>query len=334
MEYAQTVLVQIPADTIDDASRPQGLLAELDEHRTFLDQQPGFLDMRVTRSINAEGNVLLVVETRWRDDVSLVEYETREPTVMSIINRHQDLIIQDSLQVLDMETLRTGSGRRPAAEASERLALPMLIPLGILAFALLVIYGLSRVYLELDNDVATGLAAGIAVGILATAWFLVSRPSVPGWQIASIGAVAAAVLTGGALFAVIDEDDGEATADEPPAAASPAAGETPAAPPGDNVFDVAMIPTIQFYTDEITLPADMEITVHADNQDTAVLHNWALYESREVAESEGPSAAIALTQICAAPCLDEVTFTAPPPGEYFFRCDVHPIQMVGTAIVE
>jgi plastocyanin len=290
--------------------------------------------MRVTRSINAEGNVLLVVETRWRDDNSLVEYETREPTVMSIINRHQDLIVQDSLQVLDMEALRAGSGRRPAAEASERLALPMLVPLGILAFALLVIYGLSRVYLELDNDVATGLAAGIAVGILATAWFLASRPSIPGWQIASIGVVAAAVLTGGALFAVIDEDDGEATAEEPPAAASPAAGETPAAAPGDNVFDVAMIPTIQFDSDEISLPADTQVTVRADNQDTAILHNWALYESKEAAESEGPSAAIALTEICAAPCLDEVTFTAPPPGEYFFRCDVHPIQMVGTAIVE
>ncbi len=328
MEYAQTVLVQIPADTIDDASRPQGLLAELDEHRTFLDQQPGFLDMRVTRSINAEGNVLLVVETRWRDDNSLVEYETREPTVMSIISRHQDLIIQDSLQVLDMEALRTGSGRRPAAEASERLALPMLIPLGILAFALLVIYGLSRVYLELDNDVATGLAAGIAVGILATAWFLVSRPSVPGWQIASIGVVAAAALTGGALFAVIDEDDGEATADEPPAA-----GETPAAPPGDNVFDVAMIPTIRFDIDEITLPADTEVTVRADNRDPGILHNWALYESREVAESEGPSAAIALTEIC-IDCTETITFEPPPPGEYFFRCDVHPVQMVGTAIVE
>jgi plastocyanin/heme-degrading monooxygenase HmoA len=334
MEYVQTVLVQIPADLIDEASRPQGLIAELDEHRTFLEQQPGFLDMRVTRSINAEGNVLVVVETRWQDDNSLVEYETREPTVMSIINKHKDLIIEDSLQVLDMEALRTGTGRTPATEATERLALPMLVPLGVLAFALLVIYGLSRIYLELDNDVATGLAAGIAVGILATAWFLVSRPSVPGWQVASIGVVAAAVLAGGALFAVIDDDDGEATAEEPSAAASPAAGETPAAPPAGTVLDVTMIPTIKFDTDRITIPADGEVTVRADNQDTAIFHNWAIYESRAVAESEGPSAAIALTEICAAPCTDEATFTAPPPGEYFFRCDVHPLQMVGTVIVE
>lgn len=323
MEYAQTVLLQITADLIDEASRPQGLLAALDEHRTFLDQQPGFLDMRVTRSINAEGNVLLVVETRWRDDDSLVEYETREPTVMSIVNKYQDLIIRDSLQVLDMEELRAGAGRRPAAEASERLALPMLVPLGVLAFALLVIYGLSRVYLELNNNVATGLAAGIALGILATAWFLASRPSVPGWQIASIGLVAAAVLTGGALFAVINDDDGEATAEEPSAAE-----ETPAAPVDADAFAVTMIPTIQFDTDEITLPADSEVTVSADNQDTGIPHNWAIYTD------DTASDLIALTEICAAPCVDEVTFTAPPPGEYFFRCDVHPIQMVGTVIVE
>ena len=336
MEYVQTVLVQIQATMIDEASRPQGLLAALSDHGSFLEQQPGFRDMRVTRSINAEGNVLLVIETHWGDDHSLVEYETREPTVMSIINQHQDLIVADSLQVLDMEALKTAAGRPAdaAAEATERLALPLLIPLGILAFSLLVIYGLSRVYLEVSNELATGLAVGIALGILFVAWYIASRPSIPGWQIASIAVLASAALTGGAIFATIDEDEGEASGEEPAAAASPSAGETPAAPPGDNVFAVAMIPTIAFDTDEITLPADTEVTVRADNQDGAVLHNWALYESKDVAESQGQSAAIALTEICAAPCVDEVTFTTPPPGEYFFRCDVHPTQMVGTAVVQ
>ncbi len=333
MEFVQTVLVQIQATMIDEASRPQGLLAALNDHGSFLEQQPGFQDMRVTRSINAEGNVLLVIETHWSDDNTLVEYETREPTVMSIINQHQDLIVADSLQVLDMEALRTaGRPADAAAEATERLALPLLIPLGILAFSLLVIYGLSRVYLEVSSEVATGLAVGIALGILLVAWYIASKPSIPGWQIASIAVLASAALTGGALFAVIDEDDGEASGEEPGAAASPSAGETPVAPPGDNVFAIAMIPTIAFDTDEITLPADTEVTVRADNQDGAVLHNWALYESSEAAE--GGSAAIALTEICAAPCLEEVTFTPPPPGEYFFRCDVHPTQMVGTAVVE
>jgi len=329
MEYIQTVLVQIQATMTDEASRPQGLLAALDEHRSFLEQHSGFQDMRVTRSINAEGNVLLVIETHWSDDHSLVEYETQEPNVMSIINRHQEIIVADSLQVLDMEALRTaGRPADAAAEATERLALPLLIPLGIMAFALLVIYGLSRIYLEVSNEVATGLAAGIALGILLVAWYIASRPSVPGWQIASIGVLATALLTGGAIFASVEDDEGEALEETPAATASPADGDTPVAPPGDNVFAVAMIPTLAFDTDEITLPADTEVTVSADNQDGAILHNWALYTD------DTASDLIARTEICAAPCIDEVTFTPPPPGEYFFRCDVHPVQMVGTAIVE
>jgi plastocyanin len=27
------------------------------------------------------------------------------------------------------------------------------------------------------------------------------------------------------------------------------------------------------------------------------------------------------------------TFEAPDPGEYFFRCDVHPVDMTGTFVV-
>jgi plastocyanin len=311
----------------DEASRPKGLLAALDEHRSFLGQQPGFQDMRVTRSINAEGNVLLVIETHWSDDHSLVQYETREPNVSSIIKQHQDLIVADSLQVLDMEALRTAAGQPAdaAAEATERLALPLLIPLGILAFSLLVIYGLSRIYLEVSNEAATGMAAGIALGVLLVAWYIVSRPSVPGWQIASIAVVAAAVLAGGTIFGIVEDDESEASGEEPAAAASPDEG---AATDGDDVFAIAMIPALAFDTDEITLPADTEVTVRADNQDTAILHNWALYTD------DTASDLIAKTKICAASCVDEVTFTAPPPGEYFFRCDVHPIQMVGTVIVE
>src|SRR3972149_5395621 len=143
MEYVQTVLVQIEASAMDEASRPGGLLAELSEHRSYLRQQPGFEEMQITRSINAEGNVLLVVETRWRDDNSLVEYETREPNVMSIVNKYQELIVRDSLQVLDMEAVRGGAARpaRPATQVSERLGPPPLRPPGGLGVAPPVVFG-------------------------------------------------------------------------------------------------------------------------------------------------------------------------------------------------
>src|SRR3990170_4311177 len=135
MEYVQTVLVQIEASAMDEASRPGGLLAELAEHRSYLRQQHGFQDMQITRSINAEGNILLVVETRWRDDNSLVDYETREPNVTSIVNKYQELIVRDSLQVLDMEAVRAEAARPAdtATQVSERLGVPLLVPPGALA---------------------------------------------------------------------------------------------------------------------------------------------------------------------------------------------------------
>src|SRR3970040_1203963 len=204
MEYVQTVLVQIEASAMDEASRPGGLLAEVAEHRTYLRQQHGYQDMQSTRSINAEGNVLLVVETRWQDDNSLVEYETREPNVMSIVNKYPELIVRDSLQVLDMEAVRAEAARSVdvATQVSERLALPLLVPLGVLAFALLVIYGLSRIYLEVDPDVATPLSAGVHIAVLPIAWYLSSRPEIAAWQVASIGVGGAAPLPRGAVFAL------------------------------------------------------------------------------------------------------------------------------------
>ena len=154
MEYIQTVLLQVDASRLEEASQPEGLLSQLDEHRNYLRQQSGFRDLRITRSINNEGNVLIVIETRWSDDSSLVRYETGDDNVAAIVNRHRDVAVRDSIQVLDMEALRTESSWRAAdsgIEARQRVTLPLLVPVGALAFALLVIYGLSRVYLEIKG---------------------------------------------------------------------------------------------------------------------------------------------------------------------------------------
>ena len=317
---------------MDEASRPGGLLAELAEHRSYLRQQHGFEEMQITRSINAEGNVLLVVETRWRDDNSLVEYETREPNVTSIVNKYQELIVRDSLQVLDMEAVRAEAARPAdtATQVSERLALPLLVPLGVLAFALLVVYGLSRIYLEVDPDVATPLAAGISIGVLAIAWYLSSRPHVPAWQVASIGVLAAALLTGGALFAVIEEDEGEATEGTPTAAASPTAEPSPGAPGAgiavsmkDNLFEPA----------ELTVNAGEAVTINLTNDGVGV-HNMRIagadgnYNTDDDAVSDPALVNAGGTAV--------VNWTAPAQaGEVKFQCDFHvALGMVGTITVQ
>jgi len=349
MEYIQTILVQVEASRLERAAEPGGLLAELDEHRNFLRQQPGFRDLRITRSINPEGNVLLVVETRWADDETLVRYETNEPNVAAIINRHQDLIVRDSLQVLDMEALRTETSfARSEAQAGaySRVALPLLIPLGILAFALLVIYGLSRIYLEISGDGAVALAAGISIAVLVIAAYFANNPKAPGWQIGGVLVLAGVLLAGGTVWAVSEEDT---TQTEGPAAGEPAGGQEPGGTPpggeqpgpggggankitlGDNYFEFEgkRQPTIP-------VTAGEEVTFDISNGGKGI-HNMHV--------AGGGSFD---TDFCAPsdddPCSDpqqirsgsagSITILIDEPGAYDFRCDFHAQQMTGMIEVQ
>ncbi|HEV8574654.1 MAG TPA: cupredoxin domain-containing protein [Dehalococcoidia bacterium] len=344
MEYIQTVLVQVEASRLERASEPGGLLAELDAHRDFLRQQPGFRDLRITRSINPEGNVLLVIETRWSDDESLVRYETNEPNVAGIINKHQDVIVRDTLQVLDMEALRTESSfARAEAQTSAytRTALPLLMPVGILAFALLFIYGLSRVYLEIGGDGAVALAAGLAITGLLVAAYFASNTRAPGWQIGGVVILAAALLGGGAIWAVAEEDEStaEGPAVEEPGGKEPGGGEP--SPPGggansitlgDNFFEFQgqQKPTIQVTAGEETV---FDLT----NEGSAI-HNMHVAVTGEYR-----------SDFCAPtpnddPCSDpaqirkggngSITINIAEPGTYDFQCDFHKGVMTGTLEVQ
>jgi plastocyanin len=85
---------------------------------------------------------------------------------------------------------------------------------------------------------------------------------------------------------------------------------------------------ISFDTDEITLTVGAETTVQLDNQDEGLPHNFAVYED------ESAATAIFQGETFEGPATTEYTFTAPDAGTYFFRCDVHPTQMIGTVVVE
>jgi plastocyanin/heme-degrading monooxygenase HmoA len=337
MQYAQTALVQIEASKVDEALRPERLLAALDEHRRYLKQQRGFVDMRVTRSVNPQGNVLLVVETRWASAQDLVDYETQEPNITGVISAHQDLIVPNTLQVLDMEAVRAGSGgpAEQAEQVTERLALPLLVPLGVLAFALLVIYGLSRVYLAVSNEVATGLAAGIAGGVLLIAILIATRPEIKGVHIAGIVTVAALVLFGGALYAVIDEDEGEAHA---PGAEEPAANGEPdddGAEPGPGGGAISMGDNFFEFEGEqepaIPVAVGEEVTFELSNDGLAP-HNMRV--SGVDGQYDTDDDAVSDPEIFTAGDTGSITFQLDEAGEFPFRCDFHPIDMFGTIVAE
>jgi len=109
----------------------------------------------------------------------------------------------------------------------------------------------------------------------------------------------------------------------------PAAQQTPAGP----VTELALIArNIKFDQPTLTVPAGGSVKLTFDNQDASVPHNIAIYTSREAAT--GGEAPITATKIENGPVQQTLTFNAPAPGSYFFRCDVHPTAMTGTLIVQ
>jgi plastocyanin len=75
----------------------------------------------------------------------------------------------------------------------------------------------------------------------------------------------------------------------------------------------------RFEQTELAVDAGAQVTVTFDNRDTAS-HNLDI---------EG----VAKTDIFAGPGQRTLTFTAPAPGTYAYRCDVHPNIMRGTLVV-
>jgi glucose/arabinose dehydrogenase/plastocyanin len=85
---------------------------------------------------------------------------------------------------------------------------------------------------------------------------------------------------------------------------------------------------LAFDTDRITVPAGSNVVMTFTNNDANIPHNFALYTDKTAA-----------TKIFAGDLVTGVrtvayTFTAPSvPGNYFFRCDMHPELMTGTFVV-
>jgi plastocyanin len=81
---------------------------------------------------------------------------------------------------------------------------------------------------------------------------------------------------------------------------------------------------LKFDKDTLTAPANTEITVTLKNEDASVMHDFSLY--RDSSAKEPLSRGDPFTGVAN----HDYTFTTPAPGEYFFRCDVHPDTMTGT----
>jgi hypothetical protein len=80
----------------------------------------------------------------------------------------------------------------------------------------------------------------------------------------------------------------------------------------------------------LAIGANQEFSVTFRNEDPQVPHNWSLYvDSAAQARPEGAPSDF---ELVTGP--GETTYDLPAldPGEYFFRCDVHPTTMTGTLV--
>jgi cytochrome c oxidase subunit II len=79
----------------------------------------------------------------------------------------------------------------------------------------------------------------------------------------------------------------------------------------------------------MTVSAGAEVMINFTNKDSDIPHNFALYTDATATK------ALFIGQIISGPQAITYAFTAPAvPGNYFFRCDVHPVMMTGTFVVQ
>jgi len=121
-----------------------------------------------------------------------------------------------------------------------------------------------------------------------------------------------------------------AAASSAPATASPSApgGASPAASPaGGGTAEPIRIAAnnIAFDQAELRVPADQPFALVFENQEP-VPHNVAIYTDASASQP------LFVGEIFAGPAERTYSVPALPAGSYFFRCDVHPVQMTGTLI--
>ncbi len=180
-----------------------------------------------------------------------------------------------------------------------------LSPLGLPVLGLFTIFAvmffMSRVLLAVSAEASTAIALAVAVVILGTCAFVALRPSVSGRTLAWVLAVSGVLLTAGGIVAAAV---GQREVHRPPGvSAGPIAIEAV-----NNEFDKK----------EFELQAHLPAEISFQNKDENVPHNVAIYRDEQYTQD------VFVGDILPGPITIDYRFEAPDPGDYYFRCDVHP----------
>ena len=189
----------------------------------------------------------------------------------------------------------------------DRLVMPILLPLGILAVIAAVLFGFSRILLSLTPTAATVTAIVVASGVVITAAVAAGRKQV---RLSTLGAMlgvtaGVAMLAGGVALAVVGGSEEEAGGGEKPVVTLAAA-------------NIAFEPT------SLTVPAGEAFTLQFHNQDANTQHNVQIFEDPKFAGTPLFNGALVTG-------VRQADYDVHPleAGAYFFRCEVHPTTMTG-----
>ena len=185
----------------------------------------------------------------------------------------------------------------------DRLVMPILLPLGILAVIAAALFGFSRILLSLTPTAATVTAIAVAIGVVVTASVAAGRKQV---RLSTIGAMlgvtaGVAMLAGGVALAVVG-----GTEEEPGGG-----GEKP-------VVTLAAA-NIAFEPTSLTVPAGEAFTLRFHNEDANTQHNVQIFDDPKFAGTPLFSGAL-ITGV------RQTDYEVDPleAGAYFFHCEVHP----------
>ncbi|HVD69633.1 MAG TPA: cupredoxin domain-containing protein [Actinomycetota bacterium] len=202
-------------------------------------------------------------------------------------------------------------------ENRQSLLLPILLPVGILALIALVLYGFSRILLNITSTAATVVACIAAVAVVGLATFVASRPRVGASSLFSVvgGVAGVAMLVGGlALLAAPPAEEGEGGGTEGPVV-------TLAAPAGASANG--------FSTNKLSVPSEEAFTIEFDNEEAGVQHNVVIFDGKD---EEAP--ALFTGEVVIGPKTTPYSVDALPEGNYFFHCEIHPTTMTGEVIAK
>ncbi|HEX2192986.1 MAG TPA: cupredoxin domain-containing protein [Acidimicrobiales bacterium] len=189
--------------------------------------------------------------------------------------------------------------------------LPLALPVVGLIAIFSVMFFMSRVLLAVPEKAATTIALVVAVGILAAAAAVTLRPRVSSNSLVGLLVVSGVLMAGGGIVGAA------AGQRELPHAEGPHAATVEIVARGN-----------QFTKKTIELPAGHPPEIIFDNRDANVLHNVAVFSDREFTHREFTG------EVFTGPDTVRYRFRQLSPGTHYFRCDMHPTNMIGEIHVE